>query len=282
LIRQSWGNQREVVAGRTALRAGRPSSPATSYGGCDGLDDSQHRAGHRLLLRIRCDRGDRRRRRPPDDSRRRSGSRPTRIHRGRIHEDNRRHRDSFSLFRHVANPILGSLTLVVPFVELCKPGQPAPYSEFPFIALAIPAVAVVLACLVVHRHPLTGAGGGSSRETERSPATYRPCRIRRSESPLSPAASSRTCAVILRITGLCDGRSRRRGERTRQVIRSTTGPSLVRGAASATPRCVRTGWGCRRGLGTTRRRHLPGSNQFSTNFARCGSNELRPKLGSQH
>jgi hypothetical protein len=52
----------------------------------------------------------------------------------------RRHRESFSPFRHVAIPILGSLTLIVPFVELCKPGQPAPYSEFPYIALAIVAV----------------------------------------------------------------------------------------------------------------------------------------------
>ena len=43
----------------------------------------------------------------------------------------RRHRDSFSPFRHVAIPVLGSLTLIVPFVELCKPGQPAPYSPVP-------------------------------------------------------------------------------------------------------------------------------------------------------
>jgi hypothetical protein len=72
-----------------------------------------------------------------------------------------RHRDSFSPLRHVAIPIVGSLTLVVPFVELCKPGQPAPYDAFPFIALAIVAVAAVLACFVVHRHPLTGTGEGT-------------------------------------------------------------------------------------------------------------------------
>jgi amino acid transporter len=72
-----------------------------------------------------------------------------------------RHRDSFSLFRHVAIPVLGSLTLLVPFVELCKPGQPAPYSVFPFIALAIVAMAVVIACFVIHRHPLTGTGEGT-------------------------------------------------------------------------------------------------------------------------
>ena len=72
-----------------------------------------------------------------------------------------RHRDSFSLFRHVAIPALGSLTLLVPFVELCKPGQPAPYSVFPFIALAIVAMAVVIAYFVTHRHPLTGTEEGT-------------------------------------------------------------------------------------------------------------------------
>ena len=74
----------------------------------------------------------------------------------------RRHRDSFSPFRHVAIPVLGSLTLIVPFAELCKPGQPAPYNAFPFIALAIAAAAAVIACLVVHRHPRTGAGEGTA------------------------------------------------------------------------------------------------------------------------
>ena len=74
----------------------------------------------------------------------------------------RRHRDSFSSFRHVAILALGSLTLIVPFVELCKPGQPAPYSQFPFIALAILAAAAVIAWIVVHRHPRTGTGEGAA------------------------------------------------------------------------------------------------------------------------
>ena len=74
----------------------------------------------------------------------------------------RRHRQSFSLLRHVAIPVLGALTLVVPFVELCKPGQPAPYSEFPYIALAIVAAATVIACIVVHRHPSAGSGEGTT------------------------------------------------------------------------------------------------------------------------
>ncbi len=74
----------------------------------------------------------------------------------------RRYRDSISPFRHVAVPALGSLTLIVPFVELCQPGQPAPYSAFPFIALAIAAAAAVIGCLVVYRHPRTGAGEGAT------------------------------------------------------------------------------------------------------------------------
>jgi amino acid transporter len=73
----------------------------------------------------------------------------------------RRHRDTFSPIRHVAIPALGSITLIVPFVELCQPGQPAPYSAFPFIALALVAAAAVIACLVVHRHPRAGAGEGA-------------------------------------------------------------------------------------------------------------------------
>jgi amino acid transporter len=74
----------------------------------------------------------------------------------------RRHRDSFSPLRHVAIPVLGSITLIVPFVELCQPGQPAPYNAFPFIALALAAAAAVIACLVVHRHPRTGAREGAA------------------------------------------------------------------------------------------------------------------------
>jgi amino acid transporter len=75
----------------------------------------------------------------------------------------RRHRPTFSAVRHVAVPLLGALTLVVPFVELCKPGQPSPYSWFPYAALAAVALAVAIAFLTVHRHPQTGAGEGESR-----------------------------------------------------------------------------------------------------------------------
>lgn len=45
----------------------------------------------------------------------------------------RRHRHAFSVLRPVAILVLGALPLIVPFIELCKPGQPAACSEFPYI-----------------------------------------------------------------------------------------------------------------------------------------------------
>jgi amino acid transporter len=74
----------------------------------------------------------------------------------------RRHRPRFSPVRHVAIPALGALTLIVPFIELCKPGQPTPYSEFPYIALGLVVAAAAIACITVHRHPSTGAGEGKA------------------------------------------------------------------------------------------------------------------------
>jgi hypothetical protein len=60
----------------------------------------------------------------------------------------------------VGIPALGALALIVPFVELCKPGQPSPYNAFPYLALAIVAAAAVMAWLVVRRNPSTGSGEG--------------------------------------------------------------------------------------------------------------------------
>jgi amino acid transporter len=74
----------------------------------------------------------------------------------------RRHRRSFSVLRHVAVPLLGALTLIVPFVELCKPGQPAPYSVFPFLALTVVVASAAIACVVVHRSPSAGSGEGTA------------------------------------------------------------------------------------------------------------------------
>jgi amino acid transporter len=75
----------------------------------------------------------------------------------------RRHRTMFSPVRHIVIPVLGSIALIVPFIELCKPGQPAPYSAFPYIALGLVAAATGIAGWVVHRRPSTGSNEGTAR-----------------------------------------------------------------------------------------------------------------------
>ncbi len=72
----------------------------------------------------------------------------------------RRHRDSFSVLRYVGMPTLGALALAIPFVELFEPGQPAPYSAFPYLAVAILIVAAAIASYVVRRNPRAGASEG--------------------------------------------------------------------------------------------------------------------------
>ncbi len=72
----------------------------------------------------------------------------------------RRHRQAFSVPRHVVMPALGAFVLVIPFIELFKPGQPVPYSIFPYVAVAILAAAVGAAWLVVRRNPSAGSGEG--------------------------------------------------------------------------------------------------------------------------
>ncbi len=72
----------------------------------------------------------------------------------------RRHRTMFSPFRHVIVPAFGAAVLVVPFIELCKPGQPAPYDVFPYVALGLAALAGIISVWVVRRYPSTGSGEG--------------------------------------------------------------------------------------------------------------------------
>ena len=74
----------------------------------------------------------------------------------------RRHRPAFSFARHVVMPTLGVLVLVVPFIELFEPGQPIPYSVFPYLAVATLLAAVVIAIYVVRRNPRAGASEGAA------------------------------------------------------------------------------------------------------------------------
>ena len=75
-----------------------------------------------------------------------------------------RRRSAFSLIRHVGVPLLGALALVIPFIELFHPGQPIPYSLFPYLSVAALIAAVVIAVYVVKRNPEAGATEGRTRQ----------------------------------------------------------------------------------------------------------------------
>ena len=72
----------------------------------------------------------------------------------------RHHSETFSLLRHGVMPLLGVLALVVPFAELFQPGQPAPYSVFPYAAVALLVIACLYAWYALARNPDAGAGEG--------------------------------------------------------------------------------------------------------------------------
>ncbi|MGW2615248.1 APC family permease [Streptomyces sp. NPDC001500] len=66
----------------------------------------------------------------------------------------RRYRpQEFRIVRHVVLPAVGALAVLIPLYYLAKPGQPAPYSWFPYAALAALLAAVCYAALLVRRDP---------------------------------------------------------------------------------------------------------------------------------
>ena len=75
----------------------------------------------------------------------------------------RRRGHAFSPVRHVVMPLLGVLTLAVPFVELFQPGQPFPYNAFPYASVAVLLAAFVYARYVLAHNPQAGAGEGTAR-----------------------------------------------------------------------------------------------------------------------
>ncbi len=72
----------------------------------------------------------------------------------------RRHRGSFSALRHLVMPALGALALALPFIELFHPGQPVPYSVFPYLAVAVLVGSWLASIYVVRRNPQAGASEG--------------------------------------------------------------------------------------------------------------------------
>jgi amino acid transporter len=58
--------------------------------------------------------------------------------------------------RHGLLPLLGAAAIGFPLYELIKPGQPKPFSTYPWIALGVVAVALVWGAVVARRDPTLG------------------------------------------------------------------------------------------------------------------------------
>ncbi|MHB2027805.1 MAG: APC family permease [Acidimicrobiales bacterium] len=69
--------------------------------------------------------------------------------------------DRFNAFRHAVLPIVGVLWILVPLYYLAKPGQAAPYSWYPYMALAVLILAIIYASVLVRRDPGIGDRVGS-------------------------------------------------------------------------------------------------------------------------
>jgi amino acid transporter len=74
----------------------------------------------------------------------------------------RRYRpQEFNVVKHAVLPVLGMIAIGVPVYYLVKPGQAAPYSWFPYLALGILVVSVAYAAVLNRRDPGIGDRAGS-------------------------------------------------------------------------------------------------------------------------
>src|ERR1035437_4476459 len=67
----------------------------------------------------------------------------------------------FSSIKHVLLPGLGAAAIVIPLFYLAKPGQPAPYSWFPYAAVVILVASILYALYLTRRDPSLGERVGS-------------------------------------------------------------------------------------------------------------------------
>ncbi|GAQ66464.1 APC family permease [Streptomyces scabiei] len=74
----------------------------------------------------------------------------------------RRYRpQEFRPVRHLVLPVIGTVAILIPLYYLAKPGQPAPYNWFPYVAVATLLAAVCYAALLVRRDPTLAERVGS-------------------------------------------------------------------------------------------------------------------------
>ncbi|WP_034274016.1 amino acid permease [Actinospica robiniae] len=69
--------------------------------------------------------------------------------------------ERFRVVKHAVLPLLGAAVIIVPLYYLSKPGQAAPYSWYPYIALGALALSVGYAVILVRRDPTLGERVGS-------------------------------------------------------------------------------------------------------------------------
>jgi amino acid transporter len=63
------------------------------------------------------------------------------------------HRQDFSVVRHLIVPLLGTGLMLFPLYGLLEPGQPFPFSLFPYLALGLCVIAVIYGALLARRSP---------------------------------------------------------------------------------------------------------------------------------
>jgi len=71
------------------------------------------------------------------------------------------HPERFSPITHLLVPLLGAVAIGYPLYELVKPGQPAPFNSYVWIALGVLVVALVYGAIVFRRDPGLGERVGS-------------------------------------------------------------------------------------------------------------------------
>jgi amino acid transporter len=73
----------------------------------------------------------------------------------------RYYRDQFNALKHLVIPVLGMAAIAFPMWQLIKPGQPSPYSWFPYFTLAVIVIGLVYAFVMNSRDKTLGDKVGS-------------------------------------------------------------------------------------------------------------------------